>query len=79
MRTVARSEAGDANHVGGDAVGGNDARQLVFRPRVAVDPYSLGIPGTYLCTAATPPGAGTHGMCGCDAATAALHHLDARP
>ena len=72
-RSVAETEAANANYVGGDVVtGSNDARQLVFRPRVALDPYATGIPGVYLCSAATPPGAGAHGMCGYNAANAAL-------
>ena len=43
---VAQTEAHNANYVGGDVVtGSNDPLQLVFRPRVAIDPYSTGIPG----------------------------------
>jgi phytoene dehydrogenase-like protein len=52
---------------------------VLFRPRVATDPYSLGVPGLYLCSAATPPGAGVHGMCGHNAALRALHELDGLP
>ncbi len=64
------------NYVGGDIVtGANDARQLVFRPRFALDPYATGAPGAYLCSAATPPGAGAHGMCGYLAARSALNGL----
>ena len=45
--------------------GANDLRQLVvLRPRLAADPYATGVPGVYLCSSATPPGAGVHGMCG---------------
>jgi phytoene dehydrogenase-like protein len=63
----------NANYVGGDIVtGANTARQLVFRPRVAANPYATGVPGVYLCSAATPPGAGAHGMCGYLAAQSAL-------
>jgi phytoene dehydrogenase-like protein len=29
----------------------------------------------YICSAATPPGPGAHGMCGANAAQAALHYL----
>ena len=66
----------NANYVGGDVVTGlNSGRQLVFRPRVALDPYSVGVPGVYLCSAATPPGAGAHGMCGYNAAVSAIRHL----
>ncbi len=64
------------NYVGGDIVGGaNDLRQLVARPRLAADPYATGLDGFYLCSAATPPGAGVHGMCGYRAAQSALRHL----
>ena len=70
-------EAHNANYVGGDVVtGANDPRQLVFRPRAALDPYTTGIPGVYLCSAATPPGAGAHGMCGYNAAQSALRRLE---
>jgi phytoene dehydrogenase-like protein len=77
-RSVESMEGYNPNYVGGDVVtGSNDARQLVFRPRVALDPYSLGIQGVYLCSAATPPGAGAHGMCGYNAARSALRRLEA--
>ena len=73
VRNVSAMEAHNANYVGGDVVtGANDPRQMVFRPRVALDPYTTGIPGVYLCSAATPPGAGAHGMCGYNAAQSAL-------
>ncbi|MGX7727899.1 phytoene desaturase family protein [Rhodococcus sp. 2H158] len=64
------------NQVGGDIIGGANADlQVVFRPRIALDPYSTGVPGVYLCSASTPPGAGAHGMCGYNAAESALRHL----
>ena len=50
-------------------------RQLVFGPRTTRSPYQLGIPGMYLCSAATPPGPGVHGMCGANAAAEALRYL----
>ena len=66
----------NANYIGGDVVtGANTARQLIFRPRATLNPYGLGVPGVYLCSAATPPGAGAHGMCGYNAARAALASL----
>lgn len=78
-RGPATIEADNPNFVGGDiATGANDPWQVVFRPRLALDPYATGIPGTYLCSAATPPGAGVHGMCGANAAHAALRHLSRR-
>lgn len=65
------------NYVNGDiAVGANSARQIVFRPRITLDPYSTGIPGVFICSQATPPGGGVHGMCGWHAARRALKHLD---
>ena len=64
------------NYVGGDVVtGSNDPLQMVFRPRPALNPYSLRVPGVYICSAATPPGAGAHGMCGYNAANAALRAI----
>jgi phytoene dehydrogenase-like protein len=76
VRTTTELEQHNANYVGGDVVtGANTARQLIFRPRVTPSPYGLGIPGVYLCSAATPPGAGAHGMCGYNAARAALASL----
>jgi phytoene dehydrogenase-like protein len=73
VRSALQMEAHNPNYVGGDVVtGSNDPLQMVFRPRVAVDPYSTGIPGVFLCSAATPPGAGAHGMCGYNAARSAL-------
>jgi phytoene dehydrogenase-like protein len=77
VRSAAQMERHNPNYVGGDIVtGANDARQMVFRPRVALDPYATGIPGVFLCSAATPPGAGAHGMCGYNAARSALRHLE---
>ncbi|MGA8255883.1 MAG: NAD(P)/FAD-dependent oxidoreductase [Nocardioides sp.] len=76
VRSVADMEVHNPNYVGGDVVtGANTARQLLFRPRFALDPYSLGADGLYVCSAATPPGGGAHGMCGWNAAHAALSKL----
>jgi phytoene dehydrogenase-like protein len=75
VRTVAQSEHHNANYVGGDiATGENDPVQLLLRPRPALDPYRLS-DDLYLCSAATPPGAGAHGMCGYNAAQSALRRL----
>jgi len=65
--------ARNANYVGGDIVtGANTPWQSLVRPRLALDPYSTGIPGVYICSAATPPGGGVHGMGGCNAARSVL-------
>lgn len=63
-------ERHNANYVGGDIAGGAFAirRWVQFG---GVRPYRLG-DGLYLCSSATPPGAGVHGMCGYHAARAAL-------
>ena len=57
VRSTTEMSLHNPNYVGGDVVtGANTARQLVFRPRVALNPYTTGIPGVHLCSAATPPG-----------------------
>ncbi len=77
VRSTAELARYNVNFVGGDIVAGaNTTRQVALRPRLAPDPYSTGIPGVYLCSAATPPGAGVHGMCGANAARSALRYLD---
>ncbi len=66
----------NSNYVGGDInTGSKDAVQLVLGPRLSVHPYDLGVPGVYICSAATPPGPGGHGMCGFHAAERALRKL----
>jgi phytoene dehydrogenase-like protein len=76
VRTPAEMEARNPNLVGGDIIGGaSTAMQSLFRPRIARDPYATGIPGVYICSAATPPAAGAHGMNGYNAALSALRHL----
>ncbi len=78
VRTPADLAAYNSNYVGGDIItGANTPVQVLFRPRFALDPYSTGIPGVYICSAATPPGAGAHGMDGYNAARSALRHLGA--
>ncbi|MGW7694994.1 phytoene desaturase family protein [Streptomyces asiaticus] len=75
-RAPAHLAAYNPNYIGGDILtGANSLLQMALRPRLAPDPYATGIPGVYLCSAATPPGAGVHGMCGHNAAISALRHL----
>jgi phytoene dehydrogenase-like protein len=77
VRAPADLVAYNANYVGGDIItGANTPVQILFRPRVALDPYSCGAPGLYICSAATPPGAGAHGIGGYNAARSALRHLE---
>ena len=76
VRTPAEMSAYNANYVGGDIItGANTPWQTTIRPRLALDPYATGIPGVYICSAATPPGAGVHGMNGANAAASALRYL----
>jgi phytoene dehydrogenase-like protein len=61
------------NYWGGDINGGvQNWRQLFTRPVLRLDPYSTPLPQLFLCSAATPPGGGVHGMGGYFAAQAAL-------
>jgi phytoene dehydrogenase-like protein len=79
VRSATQMSVYNANYVGGDIIGGSASpAQLLFRPRLAVDPYFTGISGVYLCSASTPPGAGAHGMCGANAAARALARLGRR-
>jgi phytoene dehydrogenase-like protein len=71
VRSPATIEADNPNLVGGDVGGGsNDLLNLFLRPTWRR--YRTPISGVHLCSAATPPGGGIHGMCGYHAATNAL-------
>ncbi len=75
-KSTAELQAYNPNYIGGDIIGGaNDRLQVLFRPRVAIDPYFTGVPGVYLCSQSTPPGAGIHGLCGYQAAQSALRRF----
>ncbi len=75
-RSASEMAAYNANYIGGDiSSGANTARQIVFRPRAAPNPYTLGMKGTYLCSSSAPPGGGVHGMAGFHAAETALRKL----
>jgi phytoene dehydrogenase-like protein len=72
-------ESRNANNVGGDIGGGAfGGGQALFRPVLAPVPYATPNPSVYLCSAATPPGAGVHGMCGYHAARAVLGRVFGR-
>ncbi|MCB0924624.1 MAG: NAD(P)/FAD-dependent oxidoreductase [Mycobacterium sp.] len=63
----------DANYVGGDiGVGGNSVLRALLGPTPRVDPWTTPIPHAYLCSSATPPGGGVHGMSGYYAARTML-------
>lgn len=80
LSSPANLEKRNANLVGGDITGGvADLRQLLFRPRLTLNPYALevarGKTRLFICSSSTPPGAGVHGMCGYFAAKNALKAL----
>jgi phytoene dehydrogenase-like protein len=58
------------NLIGGDIGGGRFGVRKILQVGKR-RPYDLG-GGVYLCSSATPPGAGVHGMCGYNAVRAAL-------
>ncbi len=70
-------ERHNPNYKGGAITGGvADALQLFNRPVTRLDPYSTPNPRLFICSAATPPGGGVHGMCGYWAAQSVLKRLD---
>jgi len=72
-------EAHNANYIGGDiSAGWHGGMQLIFRPVWSLDPYATPARDLYLCSAATPPGGGVHGMCGYNAARSALRRVFAQ-
>lgn len=82
---LARATAGppelavrNANYVGGDISCGSVAGlQLLLRPRLSLSPYTTPHPAVFLCSSATPPGPGVHGMSGHNAAKAVWRRLRA--
>ncbi|MEU5974711.1 NAD(P)/FAD-dependent oxidoreductase [Streptomyces sp. NPDC047315] len=70
--------AHNANYVGGDiACGAFAGLQTVLRPKLARVPYATAHPAVFLCSSATPPGPGVHGMSGHWAAKAVWRRLRA--
>jgi phytoene dehydrogenase-like protein len=63
-------EAHDRNLVGGDVNAGAMTVRRPFAPG-----HRTGRRGVYLCSAATRPGGGVHGLCGLLAARTALRDL----
>jgi phytoene dehydrogenase-like protein len=69
-------ETYNPNYVGGDINGGIiDIRQLFTRPAPRISPYRTSAKGIYICSSATPPGGGVHGMCGYHAANTVLKDI----
>jgi phytoene dehydrogenase-like protein len=76
VRTATDLERENPNYVGGDINGGlASLRQLGARPAARLDPYATPVEGVYLCSSATPPGGGVHGMCGWNAARSVLRRF----
>ncbi|MFI6289857.1 phytoene desaturase family protein [Streptomyces sp. NPDC051018] len=68
----------NANYVGGDiACGAFSGLQTILRPKLARVPYATAHPAVFLCSSATPPGPGVHGMSGHHAARAVWRRLRA--
>ncbi|WP_432084378.1 phytoene desaturase family protein [Streptomyces sp. WAC 04229] len=82
-RVLARATAGppelaarNANYVGGDiASGAVSGLQLLLRPKLSLFPYATPHPAVFICSSATPPGPGVHGMSGHNAAKAVWRRL----
>ncbi len=75
VRSVPAAHLADhnANLVGGDiGVGGNNMFSALIGPTLRWNPWSTPIPKAYLCSSATPPGGGVHGMAGFYAARTVL-------
>ena len=67
-------ERHNANYFGGDiSAGATDVTQFFNRPTWAT--YRTPVQGLFICSAATPPGVGVHGMCGYFAAQCALRSV----
>ena len=76
VQTAAQLAEREPNMIGGDInCGVMDLRQLFFRPAPRRNPYATPHPQLFLCSSATPPGGGVHGMCGYWAARSALARL----
>jgi phytoene dehydrogenase-like protein len=78
-RTAVQMAEYNPNYVGGDiAAGAASFWQLVKRPLLSSDPWRMG-GGMYLCSEASAPGPGVHGMAGWHAAKSALRHTFGLP
>ncbi|MGY4710093.1 phytoene desaturase family protein [Mycolicibacterium sp. CBM1] len=70
---AAEMPAHNANYIGGDIiVGGATLFAAMIGPTLRWNPWTTPIPRAYLCSSATPPGTGVHGMCGYYAARTVL-------
>jgi phytoene dehydrogenase-like protein len=75
-KNAVQMEAWNPNHVGGDISNGEASlRQMLARPVPRWNTYKTPVRGTYLASAATPPGPAVHGQCGDNAARVALREV----
>jgi phytoene dehydrogenase-like protein len=75
-KNAVQMEQWNPNHVGGDISNGEASfTQMIARPVPRWNTYKTPVPGTYLASAATPPGPAVHGQCGDNAARVALREV----
>jgi phytoene dehydrogenase-like protein len=75
-KNAVQMEAWNPNNVGGDISNGEASlRQMLARPVPRWNTYKTPVRGTYLASAATPPGPAVHGQCGDNAARVALREV----
>jgi phytoene dehydrogenase-like protein len=75
-KNAVQMEQWNPNHVGGDISNGEASlRQMLARPVPRWNTYKTPVRGTYLASAATPPGPAVHGECGDNAARVALREV----
>lgn len=75
-KTAMQYEHYNPNYVRGDIAAGDvDLFQLIARPVLSPQPWRTPLDGVYLCSSATPPGPGVHGLPGWNAALLALRDV----
>jgi phytoene dehydrogenase-like protein len=75
-KTAVQMEQWNPSYLGGDISNGQATlRQMLARPVPRWNTYKTPVPGTYLASAATPPGPAVHGACGDNAAQVALREV----
>ena len=75
-KTAVEYEHYNPNYVRGDISAGDvNLPQLLARPVLSAQPWRTPLDGVYLCSSATPPGPGVHGLPGWNAALLALRDV----
>lgn len=76
VMTATEMEEYNPNYPGGDINNGRQSIDQIFtRPALRFSPYKTSAKGLFICSSATPPGGGVHGMCGYHAARKAISYL----